>query len=49
MPRQISLLSFRDIFVCRSCLGHNCSVEGKLEFKRGGVVLEEVENFFLFG
>ena len=49
VPRQVSLLSFRDIFVCRSCLGHNCSVEGKLEFKRGGVVLEEVENFFLFG
>ena len=27
MPRQASLLSCRDIFVCRTCFGHNCSVE----------------------
>ena len=30
-PRQVSLLSCRDVFVCRTCLGHNCSVEEKLE------------------
>ena len=35
MPRQVSLLLCRDVFVCRTCLGHNCSVEEKLEFKRG--------------
>ena len=27
------------------CLGHNCSVEEKLEFKRGEDVLEEVGKF----
>ena len=43
VPRQVSLLSCRDVFVCRTCLGHNCSVEEKLEFKRGEDVLEEVE------
>ena len=43
--RQLNLLSFRDVFVCRTCLGHNCSVEEKLEFKRGEDVLEEVETF----
>ena len=35
VPRQVSLVSHRDISVCRTCLGHNCSVEEKLEFKRG--------------
>ena len=25
VPRQVSLLSCRDVFVCRICLGHNCS------------------------
>ena len=34
VPRQVSLLSCRNVFVGRTCLGHNCSVE-KLEFKRG--------------
>ena len=34
VPRQVSLVSCRDVFVCRICLGHNCSVEEeKLEFK----------------
>ena len=28
------LLSCRDAFLCRTCLGHNCSVEEKLEFIR---------------
>ena len=44
VPGQVSLLSYRDVFVCRTCLGQNCSV-GKLEFKRGEDVLEEVERF----
>ena len=43
VPRQVSLVLCRDVFVCRTCLGHNCSVEEKLEFKKGEVVLEEVE------
>ena len=29
VPRQVSLLSHRDVFVSRTCLGHNCSVEEK--------------------
>ena len=49
VPRQVSLLSCRDVIVCRTCLGHNCSVEEKLEFKRGEGVLEEVEHFLLSG
>ena len=24
VPRQVSLLSCWDVFVCRTCLGHNC-------------------------
>ena len=35
VPRQVSLLSCWDVFVCSTCLGHNCSLEEKLEFKRG--------------
>ena len=35
VPRKASLLSYWDVFVCRICLGHNCSLEEKLEFKRG--------------
>ena len=27
--RQMSLLSSQEVFVCRTCLGHNCSVEEK--------------------
>ena len=46
MPRQVSL-SCRDIFVCRTCLGHHCSVEEK--FKKGEYVLEEVEKFCYMG
>ena len=49
VPRQVSLVSCRDVFVCRTCLGHNCSVEEKLEFKRGDDVLEEVEKFCYLG
>ena len=49
MPRQVSLLSCRDVFVCRTCIGHNCLVEEKLEFKRGEDVLEEVEKFCYLG
>ena len=29
LPRQVSLPSCRDVFVCRTCLGHNFSAEGK--------------------
>ena len=46
VPRKVSLVSCHDIFVCRTCLGHNCSEEEKLEFKKGEDVLKEVENFF---
>ena len=45
VPRQVSLLPCRDIFVCRTCLGHNCSVVEKLKFKTDEDVLEEVEKF----
>ena len=45
VPRQVSLLLCWDVFVCRTCLDHNCSIEEKLEFKRGEDVLEEVEKF----
>ena len=31
--RQVSLISCRDVFACRTWLGHNCSAEEKLEFK----------------
>ena len=48
-PRKVSLLSCRDVFVCTTCLGHNCSVEEKLEFKRGEDVLDEVEKFCYLG
>ena len=47
VPRQESLLSCQDVFVCRTCLGHNFSIEEKLEFKKGEDVLEEVEKFYL--
>ena len=49
VPRQVSLLSCWDVFVCRTCLGHNCSVEEQLEFKRSEDVLEEVEKFCYLG
>ena len=49
MPRQLSLVSCWDVFVCRTCLDHNCSVEEKLEFKRSEDVLEEVEKFCYLG
>ena len=45
----MSLLSCWDVFVCRTCLGHNCSVEQKLEFKRGEDILEESEKFYCLG
>ena len=49
MPRKVSLLLCQDVFVCRTCLGHNYSVEERLEFKRGEDVLEEVEKFCYLG
>ena len=49
VPRQVSLLSCQDIFVCRTCLCHNCSAVVKLEFKTDKDVLEEVETFCYLG
>ena len=49
VSRQESLLSCWDVFVCRICLGHNCSVKEKLEFKRGEDVFEEVKKFCYLG
>ena len=49
MPRQVSLISRRDVFVCRTYLVHNYSVEEKLVFKRGEDVLAEVEKFCYLG
>ena len=49
LPRQVSLLSCCDAFVCRTCLGQSYSVEKKLELKRGEVVLQEVEKFYYLG
>ena len=48
MARHVSLLSCQDVFVCRICLGHNCLLEEKLEFKRGEDVLKE-EKFCYLG
>ena len=45
----MSLLSCLEVFVCRTCLCHNCSEEQKLEFKRGEDLLEESENFYCLG
>ena len=45
----MSLLSCRDVVFCRTCLGHNGLVQAKLEFKRGGDVLEEVGQFCYLG
>ena len=49
VPRQEDPLSCRDVFDRRICLGRNCSVEEKLEFKRCEDVLEEVEKFCYLG
>ena len=49
VSRQVSLLLCRDVFVCRTYLGHNFSVVGKVEFKRGEDVLEKVEKFRYLG
>ena len=49
VPRQVSLPLCQDIFVCRTYLDHNCTIEEKLEFKRGKDVLEEVDKFCCLG
>ena len=46
---QLSLLSCWNVFVCRTCLGHNCSVEENLEFIRGEDVLKKVGKFCYLG
>ena len=48
-PARVSLLSGQDLFVCRTSLGHYCSVKEKAEFKKGGDILEELEKFCYFG
>ena len=47
VPRQAR--SCRHVFFCRTCLGHNCSVVERLEFKRGEDVLEKEEKFCYLG
>ena len=47
VPRQVSLLSCWDVLICRTCLAHSCTVEVRLEFKRGEAVLEKVELCYL--
>ena len=47
--KQVSLLSCRDDFVYRTCLGQDCSVEDKLQFKRGEDILEEMGKFCCLG
>ena len=49
VPGKVSLLLCWDDFVCRTCLGHNYTVEEKLEFKRGEDFLEEAEKFCYLG
>ena len=49
MPRQVSLLSCRDVFFCGTYLGDSCSVKEKLEFKRDKDVLQEVEKLCYLG
>ena len=45
----MSLLLCWDVFVRRTCLGHICTGEEKLEFKRGEDSLGEVEKFCYLG
>ena len=45
VPRQVRLVSYNDVLVCRTCLGYNYSVEEKLEFKGGEDDLEKVDKF----
>ena len=49
LPRQVSLLSCWDVFVCRTCIDHNGSVEEKLDFKKDEDVLGEAEKFCHLG
>ena len=49
MPKQVNLQWCWDVFVCGTCLSHNCSVEEKLKYKRGEDVLQEVEKFCYLG
>ena len=47
VSRWINSLSSHDVFVCRLCLDHPCSVKEKVEFERGEDGLEDVEKFYL--
>ena len=49
VTRRVSLLPYEDVFVCRTCLGQNCTVKEKVEveFKIGEDVLEEVKKLVI--
>ena len=49
VPRQVSLISCWNVFVCRTFPGHNFLVEEKLEFEGGEDVSEEEEKFCYLG
>ena len=49
LPRQVSLLSCWNVFVCRTCIDHNGSAEEKLDFKKDEDVLGEAEKFCYVG
>ena len=49
VPKQVSILLCRDVFVCRTCLVHNCSVKEKLKLKRGEDVLVQKKKFCCLG
>ena len=49
LPRQVSLLSCWNVFVCRTCIDHNGSVEEKLDFKKDEDILGEAEKFCYVG
>ena len=49
VPRQVSLLSCPNVFVFKTCLGLNCSVDKKSEFKMGKDALKEAKKFCYLG
>ena len=48
MPREVFFCCF-EAEGCPRIFGHNCSVEEKVEFKRGENVFEEMEKFCYLG
>ena len=49
VPRQVSLISCWNVFICRTFPGHNFLVEEKLECEGGEDVSEEEEKFCYLG